>query len=336
MKRKLLDYLRCPSCAGAILLSSVASTEEAEIIEGQLACDSCQNTFPIVRGIPRFGTLEKLDAEKAATAENFGWQWQHFVQGDELYSDQFLGWIAPVRPEFFQDKVVLEGGCGKGRHTQLAAGWGARDVIGVDLSDAVETAFAATRNLENAHIVQADIYHLPFARAFDYAFSVGVLHHLPDPRAGFRSLATKVKEGGYLSAWVYGAENNEWIMRFVDPLRKKFSSRMDRRALLHLSKLPAAAMYLATKLIYGPLNRSNGGSKLARHLFYNDYLSAISQFGWREQHTIVFDHLVAPTSHYIHRKDFEEWWREVDAKDVTVGWHNKNSWRGFGRIHNEL
>ena len=96
----------------------------------------------------------------------------------------------------FQGKVVLEGGCGKGRHTQLAANWGAREVIGVDLSDAVETAFAATRQLENAHIVQADIYHLPLARVFDYAFSIGVLHHLPDPRAGFRSLASKVRAGG--------------------------------------------------------------------------------------------------------------------------------------------
>jgi SAM-dependent methyltransferase/uncharacterized protein YbaR (Trm112 family) len=332
MKRKLLDYLRCPSCNGEILLTSVASTEDAEIIEGQLACDCCQRTYPVVRGIPRFGTPGNLEADKAATAENFGWQWQHFVQSDKLYADQFLGWIAPVRPEFFQGKIVLEGGCGKGRHTQLAAKWGARDVIGIDLSDAVETAFTETRKLENAHIVQADIYHLPFARAFDYAFSVGVLHHLPDPRAGFNSLAARVKAGGYLSAWVYGAENNEWITRFVDPLREKFSSRIDRRALLHLSRLPTALMYLATKLIYGPLNRSNGGSKLARHLFYNDYLSAISRFGWREQHTIVFDHLVAPTSHYIAREDFETWWRDIKANDVVFGWHNKNSWRGFGQI----
>ena len=332
MKRKLLDYLRCPSCAGAIGLAAVASTEDAEIMEGQLACDSCQRSFPIVRGIPRFAMPEKVAADKAATAANFGWQWQHFVQSDELYAAQFLGWIAPVSPEFFKGQVVLEGGCGKGRHTQLAANWGAREVIGVDLSDAVETAFAATRELENAHIVQADIYQLPFARVFDYAFSVGVLHHLPDPRAGFRSLASKVKSGGHVSAWVYGAENNEWITRFIDPLREKFSSRMDRRALLHVSKVPTALVYLATKLVYGPLNRSPGGERLARHLFYNDYLSAISQFGWREQHTIVFDHLVAPTSHYIRREDFEAWWRDVEASDVIIGWHNKNSWRGFGRI----
>jgi len=238
-----------------------------------------------------------------------------------------------VRPEFFKDKVVLEGGCGKGRHTLLAAAWGARDVIGVDLSDAVETAFAATRHLENAHIVQADIFHLPFARAFDYAFSVGVLHHLPDPRAGFRSLATTVKPGGHLSAWVYGAENNEWITRGINPLREKFSSRIDRRALLQLSKLPTALMYLATKLIYGPLNASKGGAAVAQYLFYNDYLAAIAKFGWREQHTIVFDHLVAPTSHYIRREDFEAWWRDIEAKEVVIGWHNKNSWRGLGQIN---
>ncbi|HEV7796739.1 MAG TPA: hypothetical protein VGO73_01185, partial [Pyrinomonadaceae bacterium] len=87
-----------------------------------------------------------------------------------------------------------------------------------------------------------------------------------------------------------------------------------------------------TKLIYGPLNRSRGGAGLARQLFYNDYLNAISQFGWREQHTIVFDHLVAPTSHYIGREDFEAWWRSIEAADLTIEWHNKNSWRGFGKV----
>jgi len=304
-------------------------------MEGKLGCDACSRTFPISRGIPRFAALEEVEAEKASTAENFGWQWQHFTHEDERYAEQFLGWIAPVQPEFFRDKIVLEGGCGKGRHTQLAARWGAREVVGIDLSAAVETAFASTRDLENVHILQADIYKLPLAPVFDYAFSVGVLHHLPTPSAGFRALAGKVKPGGHVSAWVYGAENNEWITRWINPLREGFTSRISRRTLLHLSKAPAALMYLLTKLVYGPLNHWNGGSNLTNHLFYNDYLSAISRFGWREQHTIVFDHLVAPTSHYISREDFEEWWRELGASEVMIGWHNKNSWRGFGRVRRQ-
>ncbi|MFN2498477.1 MAG: class I SAM-dependent methyltransferase [Pyrinomonadaceae bacterium] len=300
-------------------------------MQGRLACTACKTSFQILRGVPRFVSSERLEADKAATAESFGWQWQHFTHTDELYAEQFLGWIAPVTPNFFENKLVLEGGCGKGRHTELAARWGALDVVGVDLSDAVDTAFTATRRLENAHIIQADLYHLPLRRVFDYAFSVGVLHHLPDPRAGFRSLASRVKPGGHISAWVYGAENNQWITRYVNPLRK-VTSGIDQRALLQISKLPAALMYLATKLVYGPLNRGPAGRKISNHLFYNDYLKAISKFGWREQHTIVFDHLVAPISHYIHREDFAEWWEDVGANEVKIGWHNSNSWRGFGRI----
>jgi SAM-dependent methyltransferase len=331
VKERLLQYLSCPSCAGTISLSS-DKREAEEIIQGQLACSACSRSWPIVRGVPRFASLDEVEAEKAATAAGFGWQWQHFTQTDDKYEQQFLGWIAPVAPEFFKDKIVLEGGCGKGRHTQLAAQWGAREVIGVDLSAAVETAFAATRHLPNAHIVQADIYNLPFARVFDYAFSVGVLHHLPDPRGGFKSLASKVKPEGHISAWVYGAENNEWITRWVNPLRQRLTSRMNPSALLQLSKVPAAIMFAATKLIYGPLNRSTRGASLARHLFYNDYLNAIAPFGWREQHTIVFDHLVAPTAFYISREEFADWWREIGAGEVVISWHNSNSWRGFGRV----
>ncbi|HET7113168.1 MAG TPA: methyltransferase domain-containing protein, partial [Pyrinomonadaceae bacterium] len=249
MKEKLLSYLVCPDCDLPLDLS-VSRAENAEIIEGELRCDACSSSFPITRGIPRFAELAAVESDKQATAENFGWQWRHFTQDDQRYAEQFLGWIAPVTSEFFRDKVVLEGGCGKGRHTQLAAQWGAREVVGIDLSEAVETAFTATRDLPNAHVVQADIYRLPLARKFDYAFSVGVLHHLPNPRQGFFSLASKVKPGGHVSAWIYGAENNEWIVRFVNPVREKVTSRIDQRALLQLSKIPAAGLFLATKLIY--------------------------------------------------------------------------------------
>lgn len=337
MKERLLNYLACPSCGGEVRLASVAAAEEArgwtEIVEGQLACAGCARAFPVERGVPRFAELGAVEPEKAETAANFGWQWRHFTHEDERYAEQFLGWIAPVRAEFFRGKLVLEGGCGKGRHTRLAAEWGAREVVGVDLSEAVETAHAATRDLPNAHVIQADIYHLPLKRrAFDYAFSVGVLHHLPRPREGFAALSRHVRRGGHLSAWVYGAENNGWITRWVSPVRERVTSRISRRSLLHLSKLPAAALFAATKLVYGPLNRARGTQAFARRLFYNDYLAALARFGWREQHTIVFDHLVAPTAYYIPRAEFEAWWRDIGAEEVFVGWHNRNSWRGLGRV----
>ncbi|MFZ0061560.1 MAG: methyltransferase domain-containing protein [Pyrinomonadaceae bacterium] len=332
MKKSLLQYLACPACWGEFRLGLVTRTEAEEVLEGNIDCSRCTQSFRIVGGVPRFADLGKLDEEKAATAASFGWQWQHFTQEDERYAEQMLGWLQPVKPEFFRDKVILEGGCGKGRHSLLAARWGARDVVGVDLSDAVDSAFAATRHLDNVHVVQADLCHLPLKPVFDYAFTIGVIHHMAEPQTGFRSLASKIKPRGHLSAWIYGAENNRWITRLVDPVRTRFTSSMNRRGLLHLSKVPATLIYAATKLVYGPLNRSRRGAAVASHLFYNDYLKSISHFGWREQHTIVFDHLVAPTAHYISREEFERWWKEMGADEVTITWHNKNSWCGFGRL----
>lgn len=303
MKPRLLQYLACPSCYSDL-------KQHGDL----LTCLGCPKTFPIIRGIPRF----TADAEKnqEATAQNFGWQWQRFTQEDERYAAQFLGWLTPVKPEFFQGKVVLEGGCGKGRHTRLAAQWGAKDVIGVDLSDAVESAYQATEGYENAHIIQADIYNLPLKHNFDYAFSVGVLHHLPDPRRGFQQLVDRAE---YVSAWVYGRENNGWIIYLVNPIRA-LTSKIPPALLYQLSKLPTALVYAATQLLY----------KRSDRLFYGAYLHHLSQFGWKEHHNIVFDHLVAPTAFYLPKAEFESWWQ--NARDVTVTWHNQNSWCGFGRF----
>lgn len=303
MKARLLQYLACPECR-----------HDLRHVDQQLHCTACPRTFPIIRGIPRF--TQAAEKNQEATAHNFGWQWQRFTQADERYAEQFLGWLTPVKKEFFRNKVILEGGCGKGRHTRLAAEWGARDVIGVDLSDAVESAYAATESYENAHIIQADIYNLPLKPHFDYAFSVGVLHHLPDPQKGFDELRKRAES---VSAWVYGRENNGWIVAFVNPVRA-LTSKLPPTWLYQLSKIPTAILYAATQLLY----------KRSDRLFYGAYLHHLSQFGWREHHNVVFDHLVAPTAFYIPKTEFEKWWK--GAQDVTITWHNQNSWCGFGRF----
>ena len=330
MREKLLDLLACPSCGGDILLAYASKYEEKQIIEAVLSCKKCEREYKVVRGVPRFADLDKIEQDKSETAENFGWQWTHFTQADVKYAEQFLGWLQPVKKEFFAGKIVLEGGCGKGRHTSLAVEWGAKEIVGIDLSAAVESAFQATKHLPNAHVVQADVFKLPFKKVFDYAFSVGVLHHTPDPQKAFASLASKVKKDGAISAWIYGAENNEWITNYVNPIRTGFTSKINQPTLYQLSKLPTLGVYLASKLIYKPLNKTF--KPLADKLFYNDYLNQLGGFGWREQHNIVFDHLVAPTAFYISKEDFENWWREIGAGEVEITWHNRNSWCGFGKI----
>ncbi|MGE0105261.1 MAG: methyltransferase domain-containing protein [Blastocatellales bacterium] len=328
MKETLCQYLACPECAGELNL--VAERREGtEIITGRLDCSGCGEGYPITDGVPRFA---RIDEEQLETAENFGAQWLEFDHLGEHHEKQFLDWIAPVTPEFIRGKVVLEGGCGKGRHTRLIAGWGAEAVIGVDLSRAVEAAYRNTRDLPNAHIIQADIFRLPLKPRFDYAFSVGVLHHLPRPAEGFASLVGRLGRGGAVSAWIYGLENNGWIVNFVNPIRERLTSRIPPRLLYYLSYLPTALLYVALKLVYAPLT----GTRFAKYLFYGEYLGYISRFPFREVHNIVHDHLTAPVAFYISRAEFEEWFRSEGLRDVEIHWHNRNSWRGFARRPGEV
>ncbi len=326
MKTRLLEYLVCPACRGELEFSQSAA-EGDEIMEGQLICRACGVAYPIRRGVPRMLSRELPD-DKRATADAFGYEWTHFTEMTEQYEAQFLDWIDPVEKSFFAGKVVLDAGCGKGRHLYLAARFGASDAIGIDLSQAVEVAYRHTRSLPNAHVVQADIYHLPFRQPFDYAYSIGVLHHLPDPRAGFLSLVKHLKPGGRISAWVYGRENNDWIVYLVNPIRTLVTARLPKIITKALSFLIALPMQLVLKLVYRPINHRLPALK--RFLFYNDYLYSICGFSFRENFSIVFDHLVAPTAFYLTRQEFSEWFSSGGLRNIQISWRNRNSWRGTG------
>ena len=330
MKPSLLEHLACPSCRGRLDLAAAAS-EGAEVMEGDLRCRSCRASYPIRRGVPRF--VEPAGTEESAlTASAFGWEWRTFSRIDDHHEQQFLDWIAPVERGAFRGRVVLEGGCGKGRHTRLASRYGAAAVIGVDFSAAVDVAFDNTRHEATAHIVQADLLRLPLRRAScDYAFSVGVLHHLSDPSAGFMALAEAVRPGGAVSVWVYGAENNAWIARIVSPLRIKLTSRLPPRLLHALSFVVALPLWLALVGVYRPARRA-GLSWMRRFLFYYTYLGYISEFPFREIHAIVHDHLAAPVAHYLRRDLVEGWYRSVGARETMIRWHNRNSWSGYGLL----
>jgi SAM-dependent methyltransferase len=303
-----------------------AREEAGEIVQGTLACSGCQASFPVIRGIPRFLPAQ-LSAAKQATATAFGYEWTHYSELTTADGKEFLDWIKPLDESIFANRVILDGGCGKGRHLFLAAQMGAADAIGIDLSDAVESAYRNTRHLPNAHVIQADIYHLPFLTPFDYAYSIGVLHHLPDPKAGFLSLVKHLKPGGRISMWVYGKEGNRWIELLVDPLRIHVTSKSPKFVTQIISFLFALPLYVALKLLYRPAIHL---LPLKRVLPYADYLCAISGYSFAENFWNVFDHLVAPTAFYHSRQEVEDWFATGKLEQVEISARNNNSWRGTG------
>jgi SAM-dependent methyltransferase len=79
----------------------------------------------------------------------------------------------------------------------------AAEVWGVDKSVAVDVAQANVGHLDNCRVVQADLFELPFNDRFDFIYSIGVIHHTPDPAAALAKLATHLRPGGELCVWVY-------------------------------------------------------------------------------------------------------------------------------------
>ena len=55
-------------------------------------------------------------------------------------------------------------------------------VVGVDLGDNIEVAEKLNHDGKNVDFVQGDIQHVSFSEEFDVVISLGVLHHLPNPR----------------------------------------------------------------------------------------------------------------------------------------------------------
>jgi SAM-dependent methyltransferase len=332
MKARLLRYLVCPRCQDRLELSvqSVRSGPD-NIVDGSLQCWPCRRVYPITGGVPRMVPYE-LSPEVGSTAARFGWEWRHFVELHDAHRAQFLDWISPLQPSFFEGKVVLDGGCGIGRHALYAAEFGARDVIAMDLSDAVETAQRNVGHLPNVHVVQGDLFCPPLRHGsgqgdLDFAYCIGVLHHLEDPQGGFESLVQLLKPGGTVFAWVYGYENNAIVHRLIDPIRRRLTRRLSPHVLLGLSWLLTVLLQLVVHGVYHPLR----STALFQHLPSHAYFGSLARFSFRHKHAIVFDHLTAPTAFYIKRIDFESWFRKLGLCDVEISWRNENSWRGRAR-----
>jgi 2-polyprenyl-3-methyl-5-hydroxy-6-metoxy-1,4-benzoquinol methylase len=121
---------------------------------------------------------------------------------------------------------ILIAGCGTGKHTvQIAQIYPNARLLGVDVSlSSLAYARRKTRELglRNIEYAQADILELgTIGRTFDSIESVGVLHHLAEPTAGWRVLVSLLRPGGKMRIGLY----SDMARRVIAEARARIAAR---------------------------------------------------------------------------------------------------------------
>lgn len=228
MQTKLLDVLACPQCGGALSCTASETDSEGEVLTGQLACAG-SHQFQIENGIPRFVPRDNY-------AASFGYQWNRFkleqidsANGTNLSAARFYAETSWSK-EWLKGKWILDAGCGAGRFLDVCSDSEA-EVVGLDISSAIDASKANLKDRKNVHFVQASIYEPPFrAGAFDACYCIGVIQHTPDPAAALRSLPGLLKQGGQIAVTVY--ERKPWTKLYSKYLVRPLTKRVNEKTLL--------------------------------------------------------------------------------------------------------
>ena len=273
---------------------------------GQAACDRCKDravesgalrcrcgaVHPIEGFVPNLAG-ELADELQSDSAEMYSYLWESFdverVAGEDdaqklVTFREKTGW----REEELAGKLVLDAGCGPGQLIALLARAGAH-AVGCDL--VVPSVLRSIERERRFDFVQADLLNVPFvAGAFDFVYSIGVIHHIPDSDRVFEELARATSREGELSAWVYDRGKSRLIG--LDDALRSVTTRLPHGVVKALSVLLSPLFPMARRLKGGqatPIRRKD-----SEHLIYDwlrtpyrrfydeDELRALMEpLGWR-------------------------------------------------------
>jgi SAM-dependent methyltransferase len=237
-----------------------------------------------------------------ATVDDFGREWQRFDQSGVSTAEvrRRFGEYFALFPwdSLPRNAVGFDAGCGSGRWAALVAPRVGR-LHCIDASDgALSVAQKSLAGLSNVDFHTAPLDAMPLPdNSMDFGYSLGVLHHLPDPAAGLAACVNKLKRGAPMLVYIYYAFENRpaWfrlLWRTSDLLRHALSKAPFR--------LKSAIAELLAACVYWPLARGAwlferlGGnvanwplSAYRGRSYYAMRTDALDRFGTRLEHRMT-------------------------------------------------
>jgi SAM-dependent methyltransferase len=253
---------------------------------------------------------------KGGSPDRFGYEWERYSGVDPRYEEQFRRWMPFFTPADWFGKRFLDLGCGMGRNSLWPLTYGAAGGAAVDIDDrSLEAARKTLASYPALEVRRCSAYELPWKDEFDIAFSIGVVHHLEFPEAALSAMTYATRPGGWVAIWVYGRENNGWLLWALNPARKLFFSWMPISWVHFLSVFPTALLWVILRC---------GLNQIA-------YFRLLRTFSFAHLRSIVFDQMLPRISNYWRQNEVEALMRKAGLADIELRWVNQMSWSARGR-----
>jgi len=195
---------------------------------------------------------QKFENVDELTVTGFGDEWTRFDQSelsDEQQQQIFQDYFDIFPWDMLgNDACGIDVGCGSGRWAEVVAS----RVGHLHLVDASDEALQVARNKlkdrDNISYHHASVNDMPIDdESLDFAYSLGVLHHLPDTQRAIKSISDVLKPGKPFLLYLYYAFDNRplWyraLWKVSDNLRS-LVSRMPMRLRYIVSQTLAMTIY---------------------------------------------------------------------------------------------
>jgi SAM-dependent methyltransferase len=257
------------------------------------------------------------------TISDFGDQWLAHPGNDGYYAsgDMFFDIVSPLLgPADIRGAKVADIGSGSGRIVLMLIDAGAAFVHAVEPSAAVDVLKRNT-----APFADRICYHhapgeqLPAGLELDLVVSIGVIHHIPDPKPALRAAHAALRPGGACLLWLYGREGNELYLSVVRPLRW-LTTRLPHGLLAGLCHVLNAGLgaYAAVARRW-PL-------PLASYM-----RNVVGKLDWHARYLVIYDQLNPAYAKYYRESEVRELMSEAGFTEIQLHHRHGYSWTVIGR-----